>query len=301
MLKKLLKPSALVAVAIFFLACAGAWGQAQPPAMYDPKLISFVGTPSGSCTIDLVSLNTTNGAFYSCNPFTHTWVGAQAAALPISITQGGFTHTLTGSLTAPRTWTLQDASDTFVFRSTPDTLANKSFSTAPLPSSAGGVALGSAALPFSNLFFGPSASASFNFGGTPTTQRTITWPDASDTVVELGATQALTNKTFDISANTLKTATNTAGHVPRNNGTQYVDGQLAASDLSNGTTGSGNVVLATSPAITTPTIDGFAKGHVASQVSATTNFGVALTSQTVISSMPATGNVSLVSVAKRQF
>jgi len=45
-------------------------------------------------------------------------------------------------------------------------------------------------------------------------------------------TQTLTNKTFDISLNTLKTATNTAGHVPRNNGTQYVDAQLGFSDLS---------------------------------------------------------------------
>jgi hypothetical protein len=41
----------------------------------------------------------------------------------------------------------------------------------------------------------------------------------------------------------------TTGHVLRGNGTNYVDGALAAADLSNNTTGSGNVVLATSPGI----------------------------------------------------
>jgi len=50
-------------------------------------------------------------------------------------------------------------------------------------------------------------------------------------IVGSSDTQTLTNKTFDISANTLKTATNTTGHLPRNNGTQYVDAQLGFSDL----------------------------------------------------------------------
>lgn len=64
-------------------------------------------------------------------------------------------------------------------------------------------------------------------------------------IVGISDAQALTSKTFDISANTLKSSSNTAGHVPRNNGTQYVDGQLAASDLSDGVTGSGSIVKAT--------------------------------------------------------
>lgn len=50
-------------------------------------------------------------------------------------------------------------------------------------------------------------------------------------IVGISDAQALTSKTFDISLNTLKTATNTAGHVPRNNGTQYVDAQLGFADL----------------------------------------------------------------------
>ena len=51
-------------------------------------------------------------------------------------------------------------------------------------------------------------------------------------IVGISDTQTLTNKTFDISLNTCKTASNTAGHVPRNNGTQYLDAQLGFSDLS---------------------------------------------------------------------
>lgn len=69
-------------------------------------------------------------------------------------------------------------------------------------------------------------------------------PPAS-AIVGISDNQALTSKTFDISANTLKSSTNTAGHVPRNNGTQYVDGQLAAADLSDGVIGSGSIVKAT--------------------------------------------------------
>jgi hypothetical protein len=43
----------------------------------------------------------------------------------------------------------------------------------------------------------------------------------------------------------------TSGNVLRGNGTNFVSAQLAAADLSNGTTGSGSVVLGTSPTITT--------------------------------------------------
>lgn len=45
-------------------------------------------------------------------------------------------------------------------------------------------------------------------------------------------TQALTNKTLDISLNTLKSSSNTAGHYPRNNGsTGYVDSAIQSADL----------------------------------------------------------------------
>lgn len=47
------------------------------------------------------------------------------------------------------------------------------------------------------------------------------------------------------------------------------------------------------PTITSATLDGVGAAHVASQVSAATNYGTALASQTIIASLPSTGNVSL--------
>lgn len=124
--------------------------------------------------------------------------------------------------------------------------------------------------PITLSFSNPSSPRTYTFGD----------PGGNDSLAYLSATQSLsnktlvsptstgtdngsetlTNKTFDISANTLKTATNTAGHVPRNNGTQYVDAQLGASDLSDGVTGTGAVVRGTSPTISTPTISGASTG-----------------------------------------
>ena len=72
---------------------------------------------------------------------------------------------------------------------------------------------------------------------------------------------------------------------------------LTAPAITNPTiTGGGS--WAGSPSITTPTvtsgtIDGFAFSHTALQVSAATNYGVALGTQTVVSSLPTTGPVSV--------
>ena len=56
-----------------------------------------------------------------------------------------------------------------------------------------------------------------------------------DCFTENGTTATLTNKTIDISANTLKNVTNTAGHYPRNNGgTGYVDSAIQPTDLPTG-------------------------------------------------------------------
>lgn len=85
----------------------------------------------------------------------------------------------------------------------------------------------------------------------------------STTGTDSGA-ETLTNKTFDISANTLKTATNTAGHYPRNGGAGYVDNTIQSADLPFGV-----------------------------QVSAATNFGTNLTAQTVVASVPVTGIVEV--------
>lgn len=61
----------------------------------------------------------------------------------------------------------------------------------------------------------------------------------------------------------------TSGHVLRGNGTQFVDAALAAVDLSNGVTGSGAVVLATAPTVSSIT----SSGQIAAQLSSPGNTG----------------------------
>lgn len=89
----------------------------------------------------------------------------------------------------------------------------------------------------------------------PVASGVVTIPATTDTLVARSTSDNLTNKTFTVSSNILNNVTNVAGHVLRNNGTQYVDAVLSASDLSFSTTGTGSVfVLQNSPTILTPTI-----------------------------------------------
>jgi hypothetical protein len=68
---------------------------------------------------------TANNTLTGNNNFT----GLTTLALPVNLTQSGFTNSLAGNVTGTRTWTLQDASDTFVYRATTDTLTNKTLTT----------------------------------------------------------------------------------------------------------------------------------------------------------------------------
>lgn len=57
-----------------------------------------------------------------------TCLTACTLALPLSVTGNGFTSSIGNVvLSGSRTWTLQDTSDTFVFRNTSDSLTNKTF------------------------------------------------------------------------------------------------------------------------------------------------------------------------------
>jgi hypothetical protein len=79
-----------------------------------------------------------------------------------------------------------------------DNLSSVNINTALLAQT--GVNAGSAAKPFGNIFLvgsGTYGSTSLELTGTPTGNRVLIFPDATDTVVTLATTQALTNKTVD--------------------------------------------------------------------------------------------------------
>jgi hypothetical protein len=114
------------------------------------------------------------------------------------------------------------------------------------------VATGTAPLVISSTTAIPNLNAQLHNG--------LTAPGSAS--LGLTDTQSPTNKTIDISLNTVKNSTNTAGHYQRNNGTQYVDSAIQSADLPFGV-----------------------------QVSAATNFGVNLSAQTVVASVPVTGIV----------
>ena len=168
--------------------------------------------------------------------------------------------------TADRTITLPDATDTLVGRATTDTLTNKTL-TSPVAS---GLTLSDASI----VFEGATADAHETTLTVtdPTADRTITLPNATDTLVGLATTDTLTNKTLTspvLNTSVSGSAVLDEDDMSSNSATQlatqqsikaYVDAQVAGSDtlaevLSNGnTTGSTDIVVTAGQSITTDTI-----------------------------------------------
>src|SRR5690348_9132644 len=128
-----------------------------------------------------------------------------------------------------------------------------------------GVDLGGTTNPFRNLYLfgaGTYGTTYLKLTGTPTSTRTVTFPDATDTVVELTQTQTLTNKTMSGSSNTftnipLSAFTNLGTTTTVLHGNAAGNPSFAVvtpSDASGNTSGSGNFCLTTSCAMTTPNL-----------------------------------------------
>lgn len=170
--------------------------------------------------------------------------------------------------TSTNTWTQNLNSGAGGASTALDNLASVSINTALLFQSAKD--LGSAAAPPRSIFFygaGTFSSTSIKLDGTPTGNRVWTFPDSTDTVVGLAATQTLTNKTLTspvlttptlgvASATTLNKITITA---PATGATLTIpDGVTFTGPSASGTaaTLAGSETL-TNKTLTTPTIASF--------------------------------------------
>lgn len=206
------------------------------------------GVNNGSKTITLGGNLTTSGAFtttLASTANTNVTLPTTGTLATLSNTETFTNKTLTSpvisSIVNTGTLTLPTSNDTLVGRATTDTLTNKTL-TSPVISSI--VNTGTLTLPTSNdtlvgrattdtltnkTLTSPVISSISNTG-------TLTLPTSNDTLVGRATTDTLTNKTINLTNNTL-TATSL---------------QIATAVTDE--TGSGSLVFANSPTLTTPSI-----------------------------------------------
>jgi hypothetical protein len=147
------------------------------------------------------------------------------------------TTTLVASATASGTLTLPAATDTLVGKATTDTLTNKSISFGSNTITMTSAQLATAVSDKTGsglLVFGTSPTLSAPIFSTIVNTGTLTLPTSTDTLVGRATTDTFTNKTFDTAA---------TGNVFKINGTTLT-----------AVTGTGAVVLATSPTLVTPVL-----------------------------------------------
>lgn len=215
-----------------------------------------------------------------------TGSGSAVLSSSPSLTSPSFSTIVnTGTLTLPL------STDTLVGRATSDTLTNKVISGSsntitniPLSTSVSGLlpvanggsgvgtstGTGSVVLSVSPSLTTPSFSSIVNTG-------TLSLPVSTDTLLGRATTDTLTNKTISGSSNTISNislTTSVTGTLPVANGGTGV----------NSSTGTGSVVLSSSPSLTTPNI-GSATGTNANLTNTTNQLVLGVTNTTTVSSI----------------
>lgn len=100
----------------------GNYAFAAAPGTYN---VSFTGA---------ATIATEQSVTLPCVPNSTCPLSGVSLALPVTITGSGYSNSLAGTVSAARTWYLQDVSDYFVFRTTTDTLTNKTLTSPTITS-----------------------------------------------------------------------------------------------------------------------------------------------------------------------